>query len=163
MIMVELGKKPNIKPETIQDTKYHIGDNVTYSSCYKSSTAPNVEAIILKKWQSGKITSINKGTKNPYLIENGRCWVNDGDIRNEGQILNVEKIQTSTFKVKVNSAVNVRIQPTTRSSLAGSKSLKAGDTFIATETVVGQNVNGNNVWYKSQKGNYVWSGCCSKI
>ena len=29
----------------------------------------------------GVITRIVEGARNPYLLDNGLCWVNDGDIR----------------------------------------------------------------------------------
>lgn len=62
--------------------KYKIGDNVIFSTCYKSSMAPNNEAIAANKMSKnhGVITKIAVG-KNPYLLDNGLCWVNDGDIR----------------------------------------------------------------------------------
>lgn len=56
--------------------------------------------------------------------------------------------------------VYVRNQPTTNSSLAGSRYLTKGQTFKAVAKVVGQEVNGNKYWYKSSLGNYVWSGGC---
>lgn len=63
-----------------QQTKWKIGDVVTYSTCYRAST--DTIDKHLKIGGTGRITHIKYGTNNPYLIENGRCWVNDGDIRN---------------------------------------------------------------------------------
>lgn len=62
--------------------KYKIGDHVIFSTCYKSSTAPNNEAIGASHMtrNHGTITKI-VNAKNPYLLDNGLCWVNDGDIR----------------------------------------------------------------------------------
>lgn len=54
--------------------------------------------------------------------------------------------------------VNVRKQPTTSAPLSGSKTLKKGDVFTSVGLVKGQNVSGNNLWHKSTKGNFVWSG-----
>lgn len=63
--------------------KYGVGQKVRFSTCYKSSTAPNSEAIIASKMvrDNGTITKIKTGAKNPYLLDDGLCWVNDGDIR----------------------------------------------------------------------------------
>ena len=63
--------------------KYAVGQKVRFSTCYKSSTAPNSEAILATNMARnyGIITKIKNGTKNPYLLDDGLCWVNDGDIR----------------------------------------------------------------------------------
>lgn len=61
--------------------KYKVGDRVTYSSCYKASTDGIEKAIILKANKTGAITKIIANARNPYLIGNGTCWCNDGDIR----------------------------------------------------------------------------------
>lgn len=63
--------------------KYRVGQKVRFSTCYKSSTAQNNEAIIASKMvrDNGTITKIKTGAKNPYLLDGGLCWVNDGDIR----------------------------------------------------------------------------------
>lgn len=64
----------------------------------------------------------------------------------------------SYFIVRVDKKeANVRSQPTSHSSLAGSILLRTGDTFNAVGIVEGENIGGNNIWYKSAKGNYVWS------
>ena len=64
-----------------QSTKFKIGDRVVFSSYYTSSTDDINQAYIAKQWITGTITNINKGSRNPYLIDNGRCWINDGDVR----------------------------------------------------------------------------------
>ena len=65
--------------------KHHIGEYVYFGSCYASSTAkvgwpPNGEALV-PDIKEGTITDIYEGTNNPYLINDGMCFVNDGDIR----------------------------------------------------------------------------------
>ena len=71
---------------------------------------------------------------------------------------------TTEFKVRVDKKeANVRKQPNTNSALAGSKVLYKGDVFVAVGTVKGENVKGNDIWYKSKKGNYVWSGGLKRI
>ena len=52
----------------------------------------------------------------------------------------------------------VRSAPNTTAPLSGSKILYAGDTFSATGYVEGQNVNGENRWWISSLGHYVWVG-----
>lgn len=63
--------------------KHAIGEHVVFSTCYKSSADPNSAAIPAAKMvrNHGVITHIQEGAKNPYLLDNGLCWVNDGDIR----------------------------------------------------------------------------------
>ena len=41
--------------------------------------------------------------------------------------------------------------------------LVKGNTFVAVGTVIGEAINGNNVWYLSKQGNFVWSGGLAKI
>lgn len=67
----------------------------------------------------------------------------------------------SVFPMSVtvnNGPLYVRSAPNTSASLAGSRTLQNGDTFVATSYVVGQNVSGENRWWVSQYGNYVWVG-----
>ena len=72
-------------------------------------------------------------------------------------------IGNDAFTVRVDKAeANVRREPNTNSALViqpgGADCLKKGDTFEAIGTVKGEKVEGNDIWYKSVKGNYVWSG-----
>jgi len=78
-------QKPPQAVETQQPTtnipKHKVGEKVRYRSYYKSSTAPVSEAIIKPDWRTGTITKVlTNGCHNPYLINNGTCWINDGDI-----------------------------------------------------------------------------------
>lgn len=61
---------------------FKIGDKVRYRSFYKSSTDGISKAIIKNDWRTGVVTKVLTGTHNPYLINNGTCWINDGDIHN---------------------------------------------------------------------------------
>lgn len=54
--------------------------------------------------------------------------------------------------------LNVRSQPTSQSATAGSMQLVKGDVFTAVTLVEGETVSGNNKWWKSSLGNFVWSG-----
>ena len=79
--------------------KYKVGDVVTVSSYYASSTeSDSKKATIPSKWQTGTITRIATGARNPYLLNNGALgWCNDGDIRGRGT---VSATQTVTYTVK---------------------------------------------------------------
>lgn len=71
-----------IIPAPVVTTNHNVGEVVNYSSCYISSTDGTDRAIILKNIKTGTITKVLAGRNNPYLINNGTCWINDGDIRN---------------------------------------------------------------------------------
>lgn len=94
---------PIPSPSQPQTTAYNEGDVVTYSSCYLSSTDPVSKAILLKSWKTGTITRvIRDGRQNPYLINNGACWVNNGDIRGRGNVGNTPAptpAQPTSFRV----------------------------------------------------------------
>lgn len=70
-------------PQPTQRTYAHkIGEHVVFSTCYRSSTDPisaHLSAAQMSK-NHGVITKIVDAA-NPYLLDNGLCWVNDGDIR----------------------------------------------------------------------------------
>lgn len=99
------------KPQTnvSSGTVHQIGEHVTFTTCYKSETAPNEQAILASnmKRNHGIITKIAQGKKNPYLLDNGLCWVNDGDI--SGQYT---ENSTNTYPKRVGmctaSVLNVR-------------------------------------------------------
>lgn len=76
-------KPPVENKPSDQPTKYKVGDHVVFSTCYRSSADPisaHIKAADMAR-NHGVITSIQAGSKNPYLLDNGLCWVNDGDIR----------------------------------------------------------------------------------
>lgn len=71
----------NVMPEP-EKTLYKVGEEITVSSYYASSTASIEKALI--KNASGTIMKINAGARNPYCFgKNGVAigWCNDGDIR----------------------------------------------------------------------------------
>lgn len=75
----------NVMPEPEQ-TIHKVGEEITVSSYYKSSTAGVSDAII--KDNSGTITRIKAGANNPYCFgQNGVAigWCNDGDIRDSAE------------------------------------------------------------------------------
>lgn len=78
------GKTISNKPSVVNaGLKYHVGQKVRFSTCYRSSTDPISKAIGADKMlrNYGTITKTYPGSKNPYLLDNGLCFVNDGDIR----------------------------------------------------------------------------------
>ena len=84
-------------------------------------------------------------------------------LRNKNGVDTGDNIE-NVFWVKVNKKeAAVRNIPSTSGYLNGSKILYRNDTFQAIDIVVGENVYNNNLWYKSKKGNYIWSGGLSKI
>lgn len=75
--------QPAPEPEApARQYAHSIGEDVIFSTCYKSSTDPTSKAIPASKMlrNHGKITKIVDAA-NPYLLDDGLCWVNDGDIR----------------------------------------------------------------------------------
>ena len=79
------GSTPAPAPQPIPTpaTKYKVGDHVVFSTCYASSTDPIAKAIPVTEMarNHGEITKVILGAHNPYLLDGGLCWVNDGDIR----------------------------------------------------------------------------------
>lgn len=75
--------EPAPQPTPTPTTKYKEGDHVVFSTCYASSTDPISKAIPASEMarKHGVITKIIPGAHNPYLLDAGLCWVNDGDIR----------------------------------------------------------------------------------
>jgi len=80
-----------------------------------------------------------------------------------------DKIAVAEFKVRVDKECGayVRKEPNRQSATVpqpgNQKYLNPGDEFWAVGTVEGESVNGNNLWYKSRKGNYVHSRGLTKI
>ena len=88
------GTADNVGSETADNSQdaaqsldgYSVGDWVTVSTYYASSTDPISKAIAPKNWVCKQITKIVKGAKNPYLLGNGFAWCNKGDIRGKGDL-----------------------------------------------------------------------------
>ena len=64
------------------DTKYHIGDYVSYNVIYTSSTS---EEALTPAVSEGTVTKVIPGARNPYLINDGTGWVNDEAINNTSE------------------------------------------------------------------------------
>lgn len=80
---VVYSNKPEVSKPGPSAQKHKVGEHVVFSTCYASSADPISKAIPASKMarNHGVITKIQTGAKNPYLLDNGLCWVNDGDIR----------------------------------------------------------------------------------
>ena len=88
------GELPNVEPvipsEPTEDnseqddieTRYHVGDYVSYHTIYASSTSENE---LTPSITGGTITNIIASARNPYLINNGTGWINDDCIENNNE------------------------------------------------------------------------------
>ena len=88
------GELPNVEPvipsEPTEDnsesddieTKYHVGDYVSYHTIYASSTSENG---LTPSITEGTITNIIASARNPYLINDGTGWINDDCIDNNNE------------------------------------------------------------------------------
>jgi len=78
-------------------------------------------------------------------------------------------VAPTTYKVRVDKKCGayVRKEPNTKSATVPQPGnqpyLYKGDVFVAVGTVQGEKVSGNDIWFKSQKGNYVWSHGLTRI
>lgn len=87
----------NFEPDDIE-TRYHVGDYVYYHTIYASSTS---EEPLNPLYTDGTITAIAEGARNPYLIENGRGWVNDSVINGSSAPENTyEEPSYDTYEVE---------------------------------------------------------------
>jgi len=77
--------------------KYSIGQYVTFGTSYPSSTLPCGITYATSGSGKGKITAIVNGQAK-YQIDNGRCYVNDGDIRGTYTPQAAPAISTDTKK-----------------------------------------------------------------
>ena len=68
-------ESPDVEEST--SLVHSVGEYVTYSALFASSTS---EEPLNPLYTDGTITAIAEGARNPYLIENGRGWVNDSVI-----------------------------------------------------------------------------------
>lgn len=81
---------------TPTNLSFKIGDHVRFSTCYQSAydnIDKHIDASMMLKDQ-GIITAIYPNTNNPYLLDDGLCFVNNGDIR---EVLNSAAPSKVTF------------------------------------------------------------------
>lgn len=80
--------------ETTEQLQHEIGDYVEYNAIYASSTS---EAALTPSagFNSGRITRVIPWASNPYLIDDGIGWVNDGCIVSAGDSSDGERNEES--------------------------------------------------------------------
>ncbi len=89
-------ESPDIKEST--GLAHSIGEYVTYSALFASSAS---EEPLNPLYTDGTITAIAEGARNPYLIENGRGWVNDSVINGSSAPENTyEEPSYDTYEVE---------------------------------------------------------------
>lgn len=144
---------------------YYRGNNGGYG---------NVGVIILRNgdvlWYSHlKDTLVKNGTTvktgQKVFVTNNTGWSTGPHLHievrkggSQNRPVDFEKWVKGGKTVTVTGPANVRKRPSTSAPLSGSKRLKKGDKFTSVGLVKGTNVNGNNKWHKTSKGNFVWSG-----
>ena len=118
--------------------------------------------ICLGEGNTTYFKSLDQNWKPQQLTEEKHNYLDMGNLvflRPKNQTNIQEK-----FWVRVDKKeAAVRSEPNQNSPQVGSKVLYKGNTFEAIGTVEGENVGGNNIWYKSWKGNYVWSGGLTRM
>lgn len=103
--------KPSSKPsKPTTSEKYKVGDTVTYTKIYASSSS---KTALNPYYKSGKITKVAKGARNPYLIGDGIGWVNDDVITKKGN---------TTSAIKKGDKVKIK---------KGAKDMNTGSTYAS--------------------------------
>lgn len=89
-------ESPDVEEST--GLAHSVGEYVTYSALFASSTS---EEPLNPLYTDGTITAIAEGARNPYLIENGRGWVNDSVINGSSAPENTyEEPSYDTYEVE---------------------------------------------------------------
>lgn len=89
-------ESPDVEEST--NLTHSVGEYVTYSALFASSTS---EEPLNPLYTDGTITAIAEGARNPYLIENGRGWVNDSVINGSSMPEdNYEEPSYDTYEVE---------------------------------------------------------------
>ncbi len=134
---------------------HSIGEHIIFSTCYNSSTAPMSEAIAAEKMSRnhGIITKIIDAP-NPYLIDDGLCWVNDGDIRGQYSGNSTQSVASTSPAHKGTAYtitcdwLKVRKSPSSLSKVVGKYS--RGEIFY----VIARKGN----WCQLESGNWMCAG-----
>lgn len=107
------GELPNVEPATPSEptednsesddieTKYHVGDYVSYHTIYETSTS---EVALTPSITEGIITDIAKEARNPYLINGSTGWINDDCIVENS---NTSEPESSDVEESINLAHSV--------------------------------------------------------
>lgn len=125
---------PTPVPAAAPTLAHGIGENVVFSTCYSSSTDGPDKVIPADRMlrNHGVITKTYPGSHNPYLLDDGLCFVNDGDIRGPYATpapapAPVPAKHTETVK---NGTYYIRSAAGTVSGIVGTA--KGGQAFITT-------------------------------
>ena len=133
------------------------------------------DILVYNYGRYGHIALITVDSKMLEQNKNGNRIITAGDIDfNYVCVHRPNKIdlgrEEEVFQVRVDKEkACVRTEPNTSSEIvkqpSGRNYLAKGVVFNAVDIVDGEDPygNGNNKWYKSQKGNYVWSGGLTKL
>lgn len=89
-----------------EQLQHQIGDYVEYNAIYASSTAEDA-LTPSSGFTGGTITRVIPWTSNPYLIDDGTGWVNDGCIVSVGDNSDSESNEESENDIKVGDKVRV--------------------------------------------------------
>lgn len=73
---------PAPAPTPVQ-TSHYVGENVSFNKIYSTAASTNA---LTPRVTSGTITKVLPGKANPYLINGGTGWVNDGCITGGGAV-----------------------------------------------------------------------------
>lgn len=73
---------PAPTPAPVQ-TSHYVGENVSFNKIYSTAASTNA---LNPRVTSGTITKVLPGKANPYLINGGTGWVNDGCITGGGVV-----------------------------------------------------------------------------
>ena len=126
--------KSDIKSYAIAGILLGLGGIMYYSGKKKSSNTPSSPNI----------------TPNPLPLLPGLP-----SVPNSGNTT----VSSFPAMVTVNvSLLYVRAAPSSSSALAGSRELYDGDSFSVTGYVIGEKISGENRWWISSLGHYVWVG-----
>lgn len=131
---------------------YKIGEHVVFSTCYRSSTDSNEKAIPASQMarNHGVITKI-VNAKNKYLLDDGLCWVNDGDIRGYYE---KNQVNNDIIKYRVNTQYpNIRKEA----------SLNAKVVRLAPKGEIIEVIGKENGFLKLKDGTYLKEGFADKI
>lgn len=97
----------NLQPD-IDTTKYHEGDFVTYDTIYASSTSGS-GLTPSEGFNSGRITRVIPWASNPYLINDGTGWVNDGCIISSDNSANEDNEEVENGESDIKAGDKVRV------------------------------------------------------
>jgi hypothetical protein len=89
-----------------EQLQHQIGDYVEYNAIYASSTSEDA-LTPSSGFTGGTITRVIPWTSNPYLIDDGTGWVNDGCIVSAGDNSDSESNEESENDIKVGDKVRV--------------------------------------------------------